>query len=138
MEEQIIRVTIYAQMTGIAGDDSICEQIQTCRDYVLSIFDGDYVISEFEDKILGDDLNQSSKQQMLLQQPDFIVVDSIKHISRDIIEFSELTQRLEQEGTILFCVKERFNTATPLGKALTNIAKVFAQSEREQPNTTNA
>ncbi len=62
---------------------------------------------------------------------NYIVVYRLDRISRNVGDFAGLIERLSAMNTAFVCIKEQFDTSTPMGRAMMNIAAVFAQLERE-------
>lgn len=60
-----------------------------------------------------------------------IVVYRLDRFSRSITDFSRIWSQLEEHGVEFISVNERFDTSTPMGKAMLYIIMVFAQLERE-------
>ncbi len=60
-----------------------------------------------------------------------IVVYRLDRFSRSITDFSRIWSQLEEHGVEFVSVNERFDTSTPMGKAMLYIIMVFAQLERE-------
>ena len=62
---------------------------------------------------------------------DYLICYKLDRISRNVSDFSALLEELNQRNIALVCIKEKFDTSTPMGKAMMYIASVFAQLERE-------
>lgn len=60
-----------------------------------------------------------------------IVVYRLDRFSRSLADFSRLWEILQRHGVEFVSVNEKFDTATPVGRAMLNIIMVFAQLERE-------
>ncbi len=60
-----------------------------------------------------------------------IVVYRLDRLSRSIIDFGQLWSELEAHRVEFVSVNEKFDTATPMGRAMLYIIMVFAQLERE-------
>ena len=52
-------------------------------------------------------------------------------ISRSVLDFAELINEFQKYGVEFISVTERFDTSTPIGKAMLMIVMIFAQLERE-------
>ena len=57
---------------------------------------------------------------------DYIVVYRLDRISRNVADFTNLIEELTKYKTSFICIKEQFDTSTPMGRAMMNIAIVFA------------
>ena len=136
MAAEEIRVAIYARKSKETEDgDSIGNQVKMCRDYVSSRISSCIVSVYMDEGYSGKNLNRPQMQQMMAQQEvspfNYIIVYRLDRISRSVSDFSQLAKKLEDDRTALICIKEQFDTSTPMGKAMMNIAAVFAQLERE-------
>lgn len=60
-----------------------------------------------------------------------IIVYRLDRLSRSIIDFGQLWNELEKNRVEFVSVNEKFDTATPMGRAMIYIIMVFAQLERE-------
>lgn len=60
-----------------------------------------------------------------------IIVYRLDRLSRSIIDFGQLWNELEENRVEFVSVNEKFDTATPMGRAMIYIIMVFAQLERE-------
>lgn len=60
-----------------------------------------------------------------------VIVYKLDRISRSILDFAEMMQMFEQYGVEFVSSTEKFDTSTPMGRAMLNICIVFAQLERE-------
>ena len=62
---------------------------------------------------------------------DIIVVYKIDRLSRSIIDFAELSKKLDQWGVAFVSVTQEINTQSSSGRMMLNILITFAQFERE-------
>lgn len=60
-----------------------------------------------------------------------VVVYRLDRFSRSLADFSRLWETLQRHGVEFVSVNEKFDTSTPMGRAMLNIIMVFAQLERE-------
>lgn len=60
-----------------------------------------------------------------------VVVYRLDRISRSVLDFSTLIQNFQQHNVEFVSTMEKFDTASPIGKAMLMIVMVFAQLERE-------
>ncbi|MDR0861953.1 MAG: recombinase family protein [Oscillospiraceae bacterium] len=60
-----------------------------------------------------------------------IITYRLDRISRSVLDFANLCDMFSRCGVSFNSTQERFDTSTPMGKAMLNIAMVFAQLERE-------
>lgn len=113
-------------------------RIDMCRSYIFSHFPvaSEENISIFEDEgFSGQSLNRpqfKSLMEIEMKVPfDIIVVYRLDRISRNVGDFAGLIDELNGYKTSFVSIKEQFDTSTPMGRAMMNIAAVFAQLERE-------
>ena len=61
-----------------------------------------------------------------------VIVYKLDRISRSIVDFAKLMELFKQyDVRVCFPVRKKFDTSTPMGRAMLNICIVFAQLERE-------
>ena len=60
-----------------------------------------------------------------------VVVYKLDRISRSILDFSTMMERFEKYKVEFVSTTEKFDTSSPMGRAMLNICIVFAQLERE-------
>ena len=60
-----------------------------------------------------------------------VVVYKLDRISRSIIDFAGMMELFQQYNVEFISSTEKFDTSTPMGRAMLNICIVFAQLERE-------
>ncbi len=112
--------------------------MELCREYIrLHYGDGalEHIVIYEDEGFSGGDLNRPDFQKMMdtARKQGFkaIVVYRLDRISRNISDFAGLIQELARLDTDFVSVKEQFDTATPMGRAMMYIASVFSQLERE-------
>lgn len=133
-----MKIAIYSRKSKFTGKgESIENQVEMCENYIKSHFsESTHSISVFEDEgFSGKNLNRPQFQIMMkeeLNKPfDLIIVYRLDRISRNVGDFSSLIDKLNSYNTSFISIKEQFDTSTPMGRAMMNIAAVFAQLERE-------
>lgn len=132
-----MKIAIYSRKSKFTGKgESIENQIEMCKKYIKSHFAGTHSISVFEDEgFSGKNLNRPQFQIMMAEECkspfDLIIVYRLDRISRNVGDFSSLIDKLNSYNTSFVSIKEQFDTSTPMGRAMMNIAAVFAQLERE-------
>lgn len=134
----MLKIAIYSRKSKFTGKgESIGNQIEMCQDYIKTHYpEEQHIISVFEDEgFSGKNFNRPQFQQMIAIEKsnpfDLIIVYRLDRISRNVGDFSSLIDQLNSYHTAFVCIKEQFDTATPMGRAMMNIAAVFAQLERE-------
>ena len=60
-----------------------------------------------------------------------VIVYKLDRISRSILDFATMMNEFQQYGVEFVSCTEKFDTSTPMGRAMLNICIVFAQLERE-------
>jgi DNA invertase Pin-like site-specific DNA recombinase len=60
-----------------------------------------------------------------------VIVYRLDRISRSVLDFAGLISEFQKHGVAFISVTERFDTSTPIGKAMLMIVMIFAQLERE-------
>ncbi len=109
---------------------SIEAQIEMCAVQAR----GEYTV--FADKgFSGKNTNRPAFKNMLShirnKTIDRIIVYRIDRLSRSIADFSAFWQELEKYGVEFLSVNEKFDTSSPIGRAMLYIIMSFAQLERE-------
>lgn len=134
-----MRIAIYSRKSVSTGKgESIENQVEMCRQYILSHITGaetaEIIIYE-DEGFSGKTLDRPQLQKMLrnsqVQTYDYIVCYRLDRISRSVGDFAALIEDLIRRGIAFICIKEQFDTSTPMGRAMMYIASVFAQLERE-------
>ena len=123
---------IYARQSIDKKDSiSIESQIEFCK-YELK--GGSF--KEYTDKGYSGKNTDRPKFQELVRdiQKDFIakvIVYKLDRISRSILDFANMMDLFQQHHVEFVSSTEKFDTSTPMGRAMLNICIVFAQLERE-------
>ena len=60
-----------------------------------------------------------------------VIVYKLDRISRSILDFANMMEEFQTHGVEFVSCTEKFDTSTPMGRAMLNICIVFAQLERE-------
>lgn len=60
-----------------------------------------------------------------------VIVYKLDRISRSILDFATMLEEFQKYGVEFVSCTEKFDTSTPMGRAMLNICIVFAQLERE-------
>lgn len=130
---------IYARKSLYTEEsESIRNQIEICKEYILRhISDAkeEDIIVYKDEGFSGKDTNRPEFKNMMdninKNKGGYIVCYRLDRISRSVVDFANLFKTLTSKQIELICVKEQFDTSTPMGRAMMNIACVFAQMERE-------
>ena len=124
---------IYARQSIDKKDSiSIETQIELCKREGGE--DKPYLI--YSDKgYSGKDLQRPDFQKMLSavreRQISRIIIYRLDRLSRSLLDFASLIELFRSYGVAFVSTQEKFDTETPMGMAMLNIAMVFAQLERE-------
>lgn len=132
-------IGIYSRKSKYTGKgESIGNQVEMCKEYIHSHIKG----SDSAEIIIYEDEGYSAKnidrpqfQKMLMDSKanklDYIVCYRLDRISRNVSDFASLIEYLSSKDIAFICIKEQFDTSSPMGRAMMYIASVFAQLERE-------
>jgi site-specific DNA recombinase len=123
---------IYARQSVDRKDSiSIESQIEFCR-YELKGGSG----KEYKDKgFSGKNTDRPQFQELMWDIEKGlvrkVVVYKLDRISRSILDFANMMEQFQKYGVEFVSSTEKFDTSTPMGRAMLNICIVFAQLERE-------
>ena len=123
---------IYARQSVDRADSiSIESQIEFCK-YELK--GGSF--REYRDRgYSGKNTTRPQLQQLLADirrgEIGKVIVYKLDRISRSILDFSNMMELFQQYQVEFVSSTEKFDTSTPMGRAMLNICIVFAQLERE-------
>lgn len=83
----------------------------------------------------GKNTNRPAFEEMLCDirkgEVSRVIVYKLDRISRSILDFANMMDEFQKHGVEFISSTERFDTSTPIGRAMLNICIVFAQLERE-------
>lgn len=133
------KIAIYSRKSKFTGKgESIENQIELCKTYIKNrnsdIKDEDILV--FEDEgYSGKNMNRPQFQLMMKAAKEkklsSIVCYRLDRISRNVGDFSILIDELNNYNMTFESINEKFDTSTPMGKAMMYICSIFAQLERE-------
>lgn len=134
-----MRFAVYSRKSKYTGKgESIGNQIEMCTAYIISRFpetDSRDILVYEDEGFSAKDLNRPQFQKMMRESREgrfcFIVCYRLDRISRNVSDFASLMEELNDRGISLVCIREQFDTSSPMGRAMMYIASVFAQLERE-------
>lgn len=114
-------------------------QIAMCQNYIRYNIEGagQAKITVFEDEgYSGKNTNRPQFQKMMQEvrkgNCSHLVCYKLDRLGRNIADLANLVETLNQWNISFISIKERFDTSTPIGKAMLYFAGVLAQMEREQ------
>ena len=124
---------LYARQS-LDKKDSISIEMQLEK--ARALFPEEDLFKEYVDKgFSGGSMKRPSFQQMmgdikrnLIKR---VIVYRIDRFSRSLLDFCDTWAVMAKHGVEFVSVNERFDTSTPMGKAMLFILMVFAQLERE-------
>ena len=130
---------IYSRKSVYTGKgESVENQVEMSKQYIFTKFPNttDDEITVYEDEgFSAKNTDRPAFQRMLCdiktKKPNFIVCYRLDRISRNVSDFATLIEDLKHKEISFVCIKEEFDTSTPMGKAMMYMASVFAQLERE-------
>jgi len=139
MKEKL-RIAIYSRKSKFSEKgESVGNQVELCKEYIsLHYLASEYDIETdiYEDEgWSGGTLERPQFQEfMKVEQSNpynILICYRLDRISRNIADFTNLITELSKLDTSFISIKEKFDTKTPMGRAMMFIASVFAQLERE-------
>ena len=141
-QKPTIRCAIYTRKSSDEGLDqafnSLDAQAEACAAYVASQrHEGWKLIPDrFDDGGLsGGTLERPALQRLLAEieagRIGMVVVYKIDRLTRSLVDFGRLVERLDAKGCSFVSVTQAFNTATSMGRLTLNVLLSFAQFERE-------
>ncbi len=123
---------IYTRQSVERPDSiSIESQLEFCR---YETHGGPY--KEYADRgYSGKNTNRPAFEEMLedikQNKVSRVIVYKLDRISRSILDFANMMEIFKKYNVEFVSSTERFDTSTPIGRAMLNICIVFAQLERE-------
>lgn len=123
---------IYARQS-VDRDDSISieSQIEFCKYELRGEPYKEYVDKGYS----GKDTNRPSFKQLMQDIKkgiiETVIVYKLDRISRSILDFSAMMEEFQKNKVGFVSSTEKFDTSSPIGRAMLNICIVFAQLERE-------
>lgn len=133
-------IFIYSRKSKWTGrGESVENQLAMCRDYIQYNIEGagEAEIVTYEDEgYSGKNTNRPQFQKMMQEikkgNCNYLVCYKLDRLGRNIADLANLVETLNKLNVSFISIKERFDTSTPIGKAMLYFAGVLAQMEREQ------
>ena len=133
-----MKVAIYSRKSIFTGKgDSIENQIELCKEYCSrNYIDEKIEYTVYEDEgFSGGNTNRPQFQQLLkdavAKKFNTLICYRLDRISRNVADFSTTLDTLQSNNIDFVSINEKFDTSTPMGRAMVYISSVFAQLERE-------
>lgn len=135
-----ILIAVYSRKSKWTGKgDSVENQLIMCREYIEAFIEGgkEAEIIEYEDEgFSGKNTKRPQFQKMMQDMEDrhfdYLVCYKLDRLGRNLADLATLMEKLEKRNTSFISIKEKFDTTTPIGKAMLYFSGVLAQMEREQ------
>ncbi len=135
-----MRIFLYSRKSKWTGrGESVENQLVMCREYVLNYIEGadKAEITEFEDEgYSGKDTKRPQFRKMMERidkgECEYLVCYKLDRMGRNIADLASLIEKLDKKNIYFVSISERFDTTTPIGRAMLYFAGVLAQMEREQ------
>lgn len=124
-------VAIYLRRSLLDKDSlSIETQLNYCKQRLLPGENYDvYTDNGFSGKTL--DRPEMNKFMENMNKYTKLIVFKLDRCSRNLLDFSNLLDKLQKNGIEFISATENLDTTTPTGRAMINIIATFAQLERE-------
>lgn len=133
-----MNLAIYSRKSIFTGKgESIENQIQMCREYIFNYIDKNSQIFIYEDEgYSGGNTNRPKFQEMIKDiksgKINKVICYKLDRIGRSVAQLSNMFELLDKYNCSFTSITEQqFDTTTPMGRAMINIASTFAQLERE-------
>ena len=127
------RKSVYSK-TG----DSIDNQITECKRRILAQYPNtarEDIVVYADEGYSGKNTKRPEYQKMLEDiragKINSVVCYRLDRLSRSVGDFARLIEELDSYDIVFISISESFDTTTPFGRAMIQIASVFAQLERE-------
>lgn len=125
-------IAIYARKSVFREDSiSIESQIEMCK-YETR---GEECVVYQDNGFSGKNTDRPDFKRMMndikLNKISKVIVYKLDRISRSILDFSEMMFIFQEHNVDFVSATEKFDTSSPMGRAMLNICIVFAQLERE-------
>lgn len=132
-----MKIAIYSRKSKfVEGSESIENQIQLCKEYIDKYYKNVDEFLVYEDEGFSGKNTERPQFQQLIKDAknkvfDKLICYRLDRVSRNIGDFSNIINILQDNNVDFISIREQFDTSTPMGRAMMYIASVFAQLERE-------
>lgn len=137
-----LRCAIYTRKSTEEGLDqefnTLDAQREACEAYIRSQAGEGWRLTStrYDDGgYSGGNLNRPAMQRLLADidvgKVDVIVVYKVDRLTRSLMDFAKIVERLDARGVSFVSVTQAFNTTTSMGRLTLNVLLSFAQFERE-------
>lgn len=126
---------IYSRKSRITEKgESVENQINLCKEYGKAVGITEFIVYE-DDGFSGGNIERPQFQRMIsdakLKKFNYLICYRLDRISRNVSDFTKTIDYLKDHNIEFISIREQFDTSNPMGRAMMNIAAVFAQLERE-------
>lgn len=123
---------IYARQS-VDREDSISveSQIEFCKYELRGESYREYIDKGFSGKDTHRPAFQALLEDIRQGLVETVIVYKLDRISRSILDFATMMEMFQQHNVEFISSTEKFDTSSPIGRAMLNICVVFAQLERE-------
>lgn len=126
------QIAIYARKSVFREESvSIESQIELCRYEARGEECAIYQDNGFSGKNTERPDFQKMMKDIMAHRITKVIVYKLDRISRSILDFAEMMEMFRNYGVDFVSATEKFDTSSPMGRAMLNICIVFAQLERE-------
>ncbi|PRR86019.1 recombinase family protein [Clostridium luticellarii] len=132
-----MKAAIYSRKSKFSEKgESVENQIEMCKEYLNRNYTNIEEIKVYEDEgFSGGNINRPEFKKLLTDAKknkfNVLICYRLDRISRNVADFSNTIEELQRHSIDFISIKEQFDTSSPMGRAMMNIAAVFAQLERE-------
>lgn len=135
-----MRIAIYSRKSKWTGKgESIENQLIMCKEYIKANFIDikDENIFEYEDEgFSGKNTQRPQFIKMMSDMKEYhfdcLVCYKLDRLGRNLSDLVNLIDDINKMGISFISIKEKFDTSTPIGRAMMFFTGVLAQMEREQ------
>ena len=133
------KIAIYSRKSKFTGKgESIDNQIESCKIRIKTLYpninEDDFLIYE-DEGYSGGNTKRPKFQEMMNEvrenKIEIVITYKLDRISRSVADFANMYEEFNKMNTSYLSATEPYESNTPMGKAMLNIATVFAQLERE-------
>lgn len=114
--------------------ESVENQIKFCKEYGERLGIKEFIIYQ-DEGFSGSNINRPQFKKLIKDAKGkkftHLICYRLDRISRNVLDFSQTIEELKMHDIEFISIREQFDTSTPMGRAMMNIAAVFAQLERE-------
>ena len=123
---------LYARQSVEKQDSiSVESQLEFCRFEIKGQAFRTYIDRGFSGKDTRRPGFEALMEDIRRGEIQAVVVYKLDRISRSIVDFSNMMEVFQSYGVSFISSTEKFDTSTPIGRAMLNLCAVFAQLERE-------